>query len=714
MNTFHISHPIQWFTWHTLRPFRFSNALVSLACIFTVALVVGGAMPSVYAQGSSAQAGSVEIASLVTNGMGGIMVFTSPSIVSPSAPVQGVTGFNVYRRTKAESGNDAAWQKLNTKPVCRSNTRADYTAILGNDIFARAAQFYNKSVDEVWATIQTATERKPIGAFFIDPRAVVPFGGAFVDSSASKDVLYEYAVAPLTAAGEGAKKRVGEAKLEKPERLAFLISSFKALDSTRGELSAAYLMMKSSLQSLYAFELWRGDGLAAPMKRIALVVAQPLAPKPRLMYIDTTLQYGKAYRYAIVPVDVFYNKSSQADTLRVIMAKTENLPMPQNLLVSSTTAGLRLTWENSKPPRPEFRGTIVLRSVQQGKHDGAYQPIDTVAYSQTEYIDRTVKPLDDYYYRLQTLSVDFTTGDMSTYNGTSFEMGRIIAPPTNLRAISVKNGVRLSWSPVGKDMGPTQGYFVYRALSATNTLEQISTVVTDTVFVDSASHANPYSPYYYAVATVNGSYKVGSPSERIAAMPLPKTPLPAPATPAALQDVGAVVIEWNNAALANPAIAGYNVYRTQGKSKPEKLTTTALASNTSQFRDTAPLAGEAVSYSLTVIDLAGVESSASVPVPFTYLAPRLTAPSTVRASIAGKSVVVRWSASNDGRIVGYEVFRSVKGEQRVKIASVKNETGKPLEYKDASIKAGTPHYYTVVAIGKTERSSPSNEATVLP
>jgi fibronectin type 3 domain-containing protein len=647
------------------------------------------------------------------NGYGGIVIFTSDRIVAPSTPdPSGVVGWNIYRKSK----NETAWRKLNAKPVQRSADKQDFEALYGATFLNDVVQLKEASSEsEAWSRIQATTDREKaqVKSLFLDPRAVIPFGEAFVDSTAELGKEYEYAVAPLTASGEGVRQPRGLAVLQPaPELTVMMGAAATTIDPKNVELRWSCISRNGKVAG---FEILRGDvaaGQPLRMKSLAFV----LGNSGTMRYTDTDVQYGKAYRYLVLPFDALLNKERRTDTLDHIVALVRDLPLPQNLYATSTTAGIKLTWTLGKLPAPEYRGTIVLRSessdMTRAREDSLYYPIDTLAYTQTEYIDRTATPGETYYYRLRTLGVDMSVSPLSTYYGTMFEMGRDkanIPPPVNLRGVSAKEGIRLTWSPL--TIMPVEGYYVYRAMSARDSLELISKIIKDTVFVDSAKHLSPYSPYYYAVATVNSSFVWGGKSERIAVRHDTYAKPDAPSTPSAYQEHGAVVLQWSNESAMNPALAGYNVYRAAQGRTPQKLTAQPLAAATTQYRDLKPPADETLAYTITQIDAAGKESPPSPAAIVEYRLPDMRPPSSVRAIPSGKAVILRWSATNDLRVTGYEVIRALKDGTSTVVGRVAATVH---EFADTTIKPGEAHYYTVVAVSAKGRSAKSAEVVVIP
>jgi hypothetical protein len=671
------------------------------------ALFAGGTL-SLCAFGQTGQPSGV-IQPLLGQGMGGLIIVTGENVVSPQAPVQGVVGFNIYRKASGE----VAFTKLNAKPIQRSDDKQAFTRVLGDGYVRDVAQYLKLNEDEAWRRIQSVKTREDIPELMLDPRAMLPFGQAFVDSSAKKGVSYEYHIAPVTASGEGAKVSAGSITLKDPPVL-LSYSNFKAkvLDSGAVRLDLRYIMQNGEL---YGFEILRGAP-TGELRTIDVVLRGSGSTNPSTTYVDTTVEYGGAYRYVAVPITQFFDKAVMRDTMRVVAAFVKDLPIAQKFFAESTTAGVRLTWTLQRPPAPEYRGTIILRSVAQKTADSGFVPVDTVGYTTTEYIDRDVKPGDQYVYCSRTLGVDMSVGLLSSNYKAMFEMGfdkTNIPPPINLRGVSTKTGIRLTWSPL--KIMPIEGYYVYRAMSARDSMELVGKVLSvggkDTTFLDSAKHLSAYSPYYYAVATLNGSFVWGAKSERIAVRHDANARPDAPPTPSAYQEYGAVMVQWPNESAMNSALAGYNVYRKQEGKQPEKLTATPLASNVTQFRDLKPPADEMLSYTITSMDAVGKESPPSPAAMVENRLPALRPPSSVRAVPSGKAVTVRWSATTDKRVTGYEIFRASKGSQAVSIGKVAAEVA---EFVDKQAKAGEAQYYTVVALAAKERSPKSTEVVVIP
>ena len=260
------------------------------------------------------------------NGFGGIVIFTSTRIVAPSTPdPSGTIGWNIYRKAK----NEAAWKQLNTKPVQRSADKQDFERLYGVDFLKDIVQLQEAtSENEAWSRIQATTERSTaqVKSLFLDPRAVVPFGEAFVDSTAELGKEYEYAVAPVSTNGEGAKQARGSATRQPPPELTVLMGTkVKSQDSSSVEVRWSVLSKRGTIAG---FEVLRSEvvpggatsGKQTPMRSLGLVLGASAQT-----FTDTDVRYGAVYNYLVVPFDAFLNKEARTDTVYHVHAVVKDL-----------------------------------------------------------------------------------------------------------------------------------------------------------------------------------------------------------------------------------------------------------------------------------------------------------------------------------------------------------------------------------------------------
>jgi len=94
------------------------------------------------------------------------------------------------------------------------------------------------------------------------------------------------------------------------------------------------------------------------------------------------------------------------------------------------------------------------------------------------------------------------TGSITLY--AKWTTTSVLAPPSNITAIPVNGGIRISWNSVSN----AQSYTVYRATSATGTYSAVTTTVA-TTYLNTTSGT---TMFYYKVATVNADGVTGNQS----------------------------------------------------------------------------------------------------------------------------------------------------------------------------------------------------------
>ena len=143
------------------------------------------------------------------------------------------------------------------------------------------------------------------------------------------------------------------------------------------------------------YEVYRLEG----EQRILLATL----PHPTQVFLDTTAEIGKMYRYAVVALDSVPNRSREVLSEAIQVRDRIPPPAPESVVVRVDTPGIRITW---KPVAvPDLAGYRVYRS---NLPNGRYEPLHEGLLTTPEFHDTTGRP--DHFYRVRAVD---TSGNES-------------------------------------------------------------------------------------------------------------------------------------------------------------------------------------------------------------------------------------------------------------------------------------------------------------
>ena len=227
-----------------------------------------------------------------------------------------------------------------------------------------------------------------------------------------------------------------------------------------------------------------------------------------------------------------------------------------------------------------------------------------------------------YFYAIRVLNSYGKTAGLS--NHVDVPLAPTLPAPTNLKADLSADGVTLSWDPVeipANSQGLSFSYRIYRRDNTARSAEVAGElpVVPEQrpTFTDrSFLWEHTYSYYVTVVTTIS---EPGGSKRQVEGDDTPPVTVFAhdtfpPATPSGLQAVFSgpgqkpfIDLVWN--ANNDADFAGYNVYRHEKGSAPEKLNSELIKSPA--FRDPDVEPGRQYFYSVSAVDLRGNESPRS-------------------------------------------------------------------------------------------------------
>ena len=185
------------------------------------------------------------------------------------------------------------------------------------------------------------------------------------------------------------------------------------------------------------------------------------------------------------------------------------------------------------------------------------------------------------------------------------EIASALAAPSNLRATSQPDAIRLEWAGVAG----ASGYHVYRSTAERPPFTLLETVA-DAAFGDrNFRWGSPYAYFVRAYVTTGAGAAESADSPLVAVAPQDVFP---PSPPAGLQVVvteSAVELSWVPSPEADTA--GYHVYRRGPTGAAVRLTTALLAAPA--FSDKDAPRGRQYVYTVSAVDDKGNESAPSAP-----------------------------------------------------------------------------------------------------
>jgi len=214
-------------------------------------------------------------------------------------------------------------------------------------------------------------------------------------------------------------------------------------------------------------------------------------------------------------------------------------------------------------------------------------------------------PAKDWIGREVALNVRATgpKGKTSEWsNSVLLAVGAPLPTPANLRAVTVPEGVRLTWS------GPPGHYWIFRGL---NDAAPAKIAESDTAeYIDASVDFG--SPYKYFVQAAAGALRQSEISEVAGITPLDTFPPAVPAGLTAVAGANAIELAWERNTESD--FTSYYIYRSVDGGAFERV---AAPIEAPTFSDRAVEAGKKYAYAVTAIDNAGNESARSMVVEVT-------------------------------------------------------------------------------------------------
>jgi fibronectin type 3 domain-containing protein len=158
-----------------------------------------------------------------------------------------------------------------------------------------------------------------------------------------------------------------------------------------------WLDMKAIDGAIAGYYLFRRDGAGPGSKKAEFKkLVDSLLPSTQNYFVDQSVAEGKIYEYAVQSVDFFKGVSSLSTTERVEIRLELPLP-PTGVRAEKTTDGVLLRWGAVVHP------DVVSYKINRSQVGGKASVVGTVKSDKTEFLDRTVRTGELYFFTITTL-----------------------------------------------------------------------------------------------------------------------------------------------------------------------------------------------------------------------------------------------------------------------------------------------------------------------
>ena len=576
--------------------------------------------------------------------------------------VEGVDGYNIYRRTDSTDWEKAGSVSVNAE--CFEDIKAlsgmDYyycvVPFIGNSesqkISTEESVYYIKAPQNVksvntkdalevtWDAVGGASEyyvyRKTSQAEAMELVAAIKAGNKlkYIDENVEIDEIYQYAVQAISVKGTSFFSE------QSPETMR--ITCVKDVEAVR-VADGIYIQ-------------WRNHKFAENyiVCRLENDVWKRIGETAEVDFTDTTVESGKTYSYAVIPVVATFEGGIDEEEIYEI----KYLASPTITAITNYKATVKIEWSKVAGAEKYDLQRVTLDS--KGNNRGSYKTIATVSASETSFKDTDLVAGRRYRYRVYAIA-----GDDISVASSSFKNIFLSVPKISSLG-NAYGGIKVSWSSVKN----AEKYRIMRKESGGD-WKTIKTVSSSTTSYTDKTTKNGVK-YYYAVKALaddsisyyeSKSFKYfGSPKVTVA------------------NKTSAITVTWDKISGAK----SYYVYRKGPGDKSWKKVSTVTKNI---YTDSNVKNGSTYKYTVKAYNgdiFSGYNTSG-------WTIKRLSAPKlrTIKNDTSG--ITIKWEKSTGAS--KYIVMRKVSGSS--KWEEIKTTTS--LSFTDKTAKPGKIYTYTVKA-----------------
>ena len=432
------------------------------------------------------------------------------------------------------------------------------------------------------------------------------------------------------------------------------------------------------------------------------------------IYVDTTATRGARYEYRVVFTDGAGRETGPVATVPVRMVEVRPAA-PRGLTAQSGDHQVTLTWSYPAEDADSTANTVAFLVY---RADGPTAPFRRITplpllrdkASVPRFTDGDVE--NGASYRYEVAAVDLVQRESAPGAPAAATPADHVPPAAvaGLAVQAVEGAVTLVWrrSPEAD----AAGYLVERAPRLAGPFAKITAqpVPADRPsFVDSAALGE--TPVFYRVIALDRSGNASPASTAVRALPVHRTPPPAPGGLTVAVRGRHLFIRWSRSHSRD--VAGYNVYRAEagGDRVPDKLVTTPIrdtALEDSGFGGRGLRPGGRYVVAVAAVDSSQNESardSMLVTVPDDE--PPGPPTGLTARDVGGRYVDVAWSGSPAADVARYELTRTGGGDSTARVLA-RPAGPPPYDVRDTGTVRGRVYVYRVVAVDSAgNRSGPA-------
>jgi len=649
---------------------------------------------------------------------GGMVIFTGNTALSAEMPQDGKVESVIYRQMEGESGLREIGR------LSRAESFDEFEHRAGRPLVEQLMVTTRSSTEEqLWEYVKSNPGLAEYGFLVFLDDMWRAFGTAYFDEETAalpqgEEVVYEVAFILEDGSEHETRYRGSASAGRVPNILAPGVIAYSESDSL---VAAQWASPIEGSEDVMFANLFRQEWPDGEFEQVpGKIMAMRNDEAELILYTwEESVEPERAFRYVLEPVDLMGNTGPKSDTLLVISVDFNNIPLMNQVISTETANGIRLSWE-PLPNKPWLTG-IEIRRSRDARQD--YIVLDTLAITETEYIDNRLVPNVTYYYEFRVVTIRQTATLPSAIASGSFENREMPPnPPYGLTAVHEGEHIRLTWDSVEEP--DLFAYYVYRGTSRYDSLVVISHSITDSLtFLDASELLDGRTNYVYAVKAVNMSGLESELSEFAAIRPNRTVQPPAPAGLSGYGELYRVRLSWRDVKRLDQAVSGYHIYRSHepvnedihaGVKQPleipgiQRITDVIHRINAYDDLDVRP--GQTLYYAISSVDIYGEESEITPFFEVRTQATALIAPGQVSARAINGRTEIRWSATRQEGATGYTVYRRSRGQTDPAVvgrAGIDETT-----FLDSEAVAGNLYWYSVSVIAGEIESPRSTEEPV--
>jgi len=331
-----------------------------------------------------------------------------------------------------------------------------------------------------------------------------PVQKAFIDTNVTAGYYYYYRLELVNEDGSKGKlssPAIASLKDKVPPQPP-LLQAIKALDDKQFKIS----WQASDSIDVVAYRIYRATLKGQP-QIIKIVNLKTHTNKNFSEILQHSGQVEFEYRYAIAAVDAAGNVSAQSDFKFLRMPDHIAPRTPSLLTANQKQKNIILEWLPNR--ENDLQGYRVYR--RENKAGSLFKPLHKTLLKKTQFIDKHIKPLRAYVYRVAAVD-DFANESKASrgvlIRSTSFNSS--LAAPKNVSiTVSKKHYPVLRWQPVYNN-SPIK-YVVQR--SAGDQFINVSGLLNKAKFIDHKVESG--NAYQYRVQAVNQQGRYSLPSTAV-------------------------------------------------------------------------------------------------------------------------------------------------------------------------------------------------------